>query len=307
MKRKALKYAFPYTLPICAGFLFLGMSYGFFASSKGFSFIYPLCMSMFIFAGSMEFVTVSLLLASFNPVYSFLLTLMVNARHLFYGISMLNTYKDYSGIKKFYLIYGMCDETFSVNCSITPPPEINREWFMIWVTLLNQIYWVYGATMGAVLGSVIHFDTTGIEFVMTALFFVMFLDQWDTASRHLPALIGVVCSLACLLIFGKNNFMIPAMALIILSFFLCRNRLDDSAKVVKAPKTDENTTTVSKILEKEDNTDTISKISKTENNTNIISKISKTEDGVKDKVANENLLPSTKSLNNKINESEENA
>lgn len=179
MKRKALKYAFPYTLPICAGFLFLGMSYGFFASSKGFSFIYPLCMSMFIFAGSMEFVTVSLLLVSFNPVYSFLLTLMVNARHLFYGISMLNTYKDYSGIKKFYLIYGMCDETFSVNCSITPPSEIDREWFMIWVTLLNQIYWVFGATMGAVLGSVIHFDTTGIEFVMTALFFVMFLDQWD--------------------------------------------------------------------------------------------------------------------------------
>ena len=268
MKRKALKYAFPYTLPICAGFLFLGMSYGFFASSKGFSFIYPLCMSMFIFAGSMEFVTVSLLLASFNPVYSFLLTLMVNARHLFYGISMLNTYKDYSGIKKFYLIYGMCDETFSVNCSITPPSEIDREWFMIWVTLLNQIYWVFGATMGAVLGSVIHFDTTGIEFVMTALFFVMFLDQWDTASRHLPALIGVIRSLACLLIFGKNNFMIPAMALIILSFFLCRNRLDDSAKVVKAPKT---------------------------------------KNGVKDKAANENLLPSTKSLNNKMNESEENA
>ena len=162
----------------------------------------------------------------------------------------------------------MCDETFSVNCSITPPPEIDREWFMIWVTLLNQIYWVFGATMGAVLGSVIHFDTTGIEFVMTALFFVMFLDQWDTASRHLPSLIGVICSLACLLIFGKNNFMIPAMALIILSFFLCRNRLDDSAKVVKAPKT---------------------------------------KDCATDKAANENLLPSTKSLNNKMNESEENA
>ena len=162
----------------------------------------------------------------------------------------------------------MCDETFSVNCSITPPPEIDREGFMIWVTLLNQIYWVFAATAGALLGYVIHFDTTGIEFVMTALFFVMFLDQWDTASRHLPALIGIVCSLACLLIFGKSNFMIPAMALIILSFFLCRNRLDDSAKVVKAPKT---------------------------------------KDGMKDKAANENLLPSTKSLNNKMNESEENA
>ena len=184
-----------------------------------------------------------------------------------HGISMLDKYQNV-GWKKFYLIYGMCDETFSVNCSITPPPEIDREWFMIWVTLLNQIYWVFGATMGAVLGSVIHFDTTGIEFVMTALFFVMFLDQWDTASRHLPSLIGVICSLACLLIFGKNNFMIPAMALIILSFFLCRNRLDDSAKVVKAPKT---------------------------------------KDCATDKAANENLLPSTKSLNNKMNESEENA
>lgn len=238
MKRKALKYAFPYTLPICAGFLFLGMSYGFFASSKGFSFIYPLCMSMFIFAGSMEFVTVSLLLASFNPVYSFLLTLMVNARHLFYGISMLDTYKDYKGIKKFYLIYGMCDESFSINCAVTPPPEIDRKWFMVWVTLLNQIYWVFGATMGAVLGSVIHFNTTGIEFVMTALFFVMFLDQWNASNRHLPALIGVICSLACLLIFGKSNFMIPAMALIILSFFLCRNRLDDSDKIVKTLKTE---------------------------------------------------------------------
>lgn len=293
MKRKALKYAFPYTLPICAGFLFLGMSYGFFASSKGFSFIYPLCMSMFIFAGSMEFVTVSLLLASFNPVYSFLLTLMVNARHLFYGISMLNTYKDYKGIKKFYLIFGMCDESFSVNCSITPPPEIDREWFMIWVTLLNQIYWVFGATMGAVLGSVIHFDTTGIEFVMTALFFVMFLDQWDAASRHLPALIGVVSSLACLLIFGKSNFMIPAMALIILSFFLCRNRLDDSDKIVKTS-------------DLEDNVDKNPKILATENNTDTISKISKTEDCTKDNLASENLLQSIKSKNNKTNESEEN-
>ena len=307
MKRKALKYAFPYTLPICAGFLFLGMSYGFFASSKGFSFIYPLCMSMFIFAGSMEFVTVSLLLASFNPIYSFLLTLMVNARHLFYGISMLNTYKDYKGIKKFYLIYGMCDETFSVNCSITPPPEIDREWFMIWVTLLNQIYWVFGATMGAVLGSVIHFDTTGIEFVMTALFFVMFLDQWEAASRHLPALIGVICSLACLLIFGKSNFMIPAMALIILSFFLCRNRLDDSDKIVKTLEAENNTDTVSKISKTQDSTDITSNPQKIKDNTKSISKIPKTEYSLKNNVENENLLQSTESPNNKINESEENA
>lgn len=118
MKKNALKAALPHTLPICVGFLFLGISYGFLMKSKGFSFLYPMFMSMFIFAGSMEFVTVNLLLSAFNPLYALLLTLMVNARHLFYGISMLDTYKD-CGIKKYYLIFGMCDESFSINCAIT--------------------------------------------------------------------------------------------------------------------------------------------------------------------------------------------
>ena len=227
------KYAFKQSVPIMAGYIVLGMGFGVLLESKGYGVLWAIAMSVFIYAGSMQYVAINLITGGASLIATALMTLMVNARHLFYGISMLDTYKDYKGIKKFYLIYGMCDETFSVNCSITPPPEIDREWFMIWVTLLNQIYWVFGATMGAVLGSVIHFDTTGIEFVMTALFFVMFLDQWDTASRHLPALIGVICSLACLLLFGKSNFMIPAMALIILSFFLCRNRLDDPKKIVK--------------------------------------------------------------------------
>ena len=125
MKRKAFQAALPHTLPICVGFLFLGMSYGFLMRSKGFPFYYPLLMSLFIFAGSMEFVTVNLLLSTFQPVYAFLLTLMVNARHIFYGISMLETYRGI-GWKKFYLIYGMCDESFSINCSTTPPPEWTR-------------------------------------------------------------------------------------------------------------------------------------------------------------------------------------
>ena len=123
MKKKAFKAAFPYTLPICVGFLFLGMSYGFMMRSKGFSFVYPLCMSFFIYAGSMEFVTANLLLSAFNPVYAFFLTLMVNARHLFYGISMLEKYKN-TGWKKFYLIFGMCDESFTVNCTVDPPEDV---------------------------------------------------------------------------------------------------------------------------------------------------------------------------------------
>ena len=154
MKKKAFKAAFPYTLPICVGFLFLGMSYGFMMRSKGFSFVYPLCMSFFIYAGSMEFVTANLLLSAFNPVYAFFLTLMVNARHLFYGISMLEKYKN-TGWKKFYLIFGMCDESFTVNCTVDPPEDVDRGWFMFFVNALNQFYWVTGATVGALLGYVI--------------------------------------------------------------------------------------------------------------------------------------------------------
>ena len=223
MKKKAFKAALPHTIPICIGFLFLGISYGFLMRSKGFSFLYPMLMSLFIFAGSMEFVTVNLLLSAFYPLYAFFLTLMVNARHLFYGISMLDKYKN-TGWKKLYLIYGMCDESFTINCAVTPPPDIDKGWFMFFVTMLNQIYWVCGSTLGALLGYVIHFDTTGIEFVMTALFVVMFINQWDDAADHKPALTGLGCSLACLLLFGSDNFILPAMALIIVCFLLSRKK-----------------------------------------------------------------------------------
>ncbi len=185
--------------------------------SKGFSFVYPLCMSFFIYAGSMEFVTANLLLSAFDPVYAFFLTLMVNARHLFYGLSMLEKYKN-TGWKKFYLIFGMCDESFTVNCTVEPPEGVDRGWFMFFVNALNQFYWVAGATSGALLGYVIHFNTKGIDFVMTALFVVMFLNQWEESKDHLPALVGLICSAICLLIFGSSNFIVPSMIFIIVAF-----------------------------------------------------------------------------------------
>lgn len=228
MKRKAFRAALPHTLPICVGFLFMGASYGFLMRSKGFALPYPILMSMLIFAGSMEFVTVNLLLSAFRPVYAFFLTLMVNARHLFYGISMLEKYKN-TGRKKFYLIFGMCDESFTVNCSVTPPPDVDRGWFMFFVTLLNQAYWVSGAALGALLGSVLRFDTTGIEFVMTALFVVMFLNQWEGSKDHRPALVGLGCSALCLLVFGSGSFILPAMALITLCLLLDQKRLRGGA------------------------------------------------------------------------------
>ena len=228
MKRKAFQAALPHTIPIAVGFLFLGMSYGFLMRSKGFSVFYPMLMSFFIFAGSMEFVTVNLLLSAFQPVYAFFLALMVNARHLFYGISMLDKYKNV-GWKKFYLIYGMCDESFTVNCSVEPPPDVDRGGFMFFVTLLNQAYWVSGATLGALLGYVIQFDAKGIEFVMTALFVVMFLNQWEEGKGRRSALTGLGCSFLCLLVFGSGRFILPAMALIILCFTLRRKKEDEEA------------------------------------------------------------------------------
>lgn len=225
IKQKAFKTALPYTIPICAAFLFIGFSYGFYMSSKGFSFVYPMLMSLFIFAGSMEFVTVNLLLSAFNPVYAFLLTLMVNARHLFYGISMLDKFKK-EGKKRLYLIFGMCDESFSINCTTKIPEDVDKEWFMFYVTLLNHIYWVMGSTLGGLFGSFVHFDTKGIEFVMTALFIVIFLNQWREAESHIAALIGIGASILCLLMFGAKHFMIPAMGLIVLCFILAKRTLE---------------------------------------------------------------------------------
>lgn len=215
----ALKAAFPHTIPIFAGFLFLGMTYGVYMRTSGFSFWYPMIMSVVIFGGSLEFVATSMLLAPFAPVQVFLMAVMIQARHLFYGISMLDKYKG-MGWKKPYLIFGMCDETFSINCTVTPPEGVDRGWFMFFVTLLNQTYWVAGATLGALLGSVLHFDTTGIEFVMTALFTVMFVNQWEEAKDHRPALTGLGCAALCLAVFGSDGFMLPAMALIIVCFLV---------------------------------------------------------------------------------------
>ena len=219
--RGALAAAFPHTLPILAGFLFLGMTYGIYAKVSGFSFIYPLVMSLCIFAGSMEFVAVGLLLGTFQPIQALALTLMINARHLFYGVAMLDKYKG-TGWKKLYLIFGLCDESFSINCSTDPPAGVDKGWFYFFVTLLNQIYWVCGATLGGLFGSLLTFNTQGLDFVMTAMFVVIFLEQWLKEKKHLNALLGLGLTLICRLVFGPDSFLIPAMLAILLALTLLR-------------------------------------------------------------------------------------
>ena len=166
--KRAVAAAFPHTIPIFAGFWFLGMTYGIYMNVSGFPFIYPMLMSLTIFAGSIEFVAVNLLLGAFHPLQAFIMTLMINARHLFYGISMLDKYKGV-GIKKWYLIFGMCDESFSINYTAKIPDDVDKGWFMFFVTLFNHFYWFFGATLGGIFGSFIHFNSEGLDFVMTAI------------------------------------------------------------------------------------------------------------------------------------------
>ena len=222
---QAFKAAFPQTVPILAGFLFLGITYGIYMNVCGFSFVYPMLMSLLIFAGSVEFIAVNMLLGAFNPLQALFLTLVINARHLFYGISMLDKYKNV-GFKKIYLIFGMCDESFSINYSAHVPYGVDKGWFMFFVTLLNHLYWVCGATLGGIFGSFITFNTQGLDFVMPALFVVIFLEQWLKEKDHTSSILGIVFSLGALVLFGRDDFIIPAMIAILIILTLLRKQIE---------------------------------------------------------------------------------
>lgn len=181
---KAFQEAFPYTVPIFAGFWFVAFSYGIYMHSMGFGFLYPALMAAFIFGGSLEFVVVTMLMSPFAPLDAFVMALMVQSRHLFYGISMLEKYEN-MGWKKPFLMFWMCDETFALNYTATVPRDVDRGWFMLWVSFLNYFYWVSGATVGGLLGSLATFDTKGLSFVMTALFCCYFSGTVFTGEKTL--------------------------------------------------------------------------------------------------------------------------
>lgn len=225
----ALRAAFPHTLPVLTGYVFLGITYGILMRTHGFPWWLPTLTALVVYTGSMEFLLTTILLSGFNPLSCFVTALMVGARHLFYGISLLGTYRNV-GRKKFYLIYTTSDETFSV-VRTTPVPEgLKKEDFYFWISFLDQMYWVTGTTIGGLLGSLLTIRLDGLDFVMTAMFVVIFLQQWvqdGTQWRtmlhdHLPELIGILGSLVSILIFGPDNFVIPTMVIIFLSLTLAR-------------------------------------------------------------------------------------
>lgn len=225
-KNKALKAAFPHTIPVLTGFLFLSIAYGILMNSKGYGFGWSIFFSALVFAGSAQYVAITFLTSVFNPIYALMMSLLVNARHLFYGISMIDKYKDTGKLKPF-LIGGMCDETFSIVCFAEAPEGVNKNWFMFFITFLNYTYWVVGSGIGGLIGSFITFDTKGLDFVLTALFVVIFIGQWKSQKDHKPALTGVLCSVICLVIFGPTNFIIPSMISIIFVLTLLKKTYEE--------------------------------------------------------------------------------
>lgn len=227
MKIKAFKAAFPNTIPVMMGYVFLGIAFGVLLSEKQFTVIWAFLMSVMIYAGSMQFVAIGMMTAAFNPVQTLIMTLMVNARHIFYGFSMLKPYSD-TGRFKPYLIFSLTDETYSLLCSGTVPEGVDKRWYYFFVSILDQIYWITGSAIGAAAGYFIPFNSTGIDFAMTALFLVIFVEQWETAKSKIPAVSGLIVTIACRLLFGADNFLLFAMLGIVLALIIFRKTIQSA-------------------------------------------------------------------------------
>lgn len=221
--QNTIKLAYRKSLPVMAGYVVLGIGFGILLKDAGYGLFWSFLMSLTIYAGSMQYVGVSLLTAGASLITVALTTLMVNARHLFYGLSMIEKYKG-TGKKKSYLIFSLTDETYSLLCSDDIPDGADRHWYQFFVSLFDQCYWILGSVLGSLVGTLFPFDTAGIDFSMTALFVTVFVEQWLTTKNHWPAIIGLAASVLCLVIFGADNFLLPTMITITLALLLMQKR-----------------------------------------------------------------------------------
>lgn len=223
--RVAYKAAFPHTIPVLTGYLFIGIAFGVMFADKGYNFLWAGLMSLLVYAGSGQYLAVNF----FDPSVSFLqvifLTFMVNVRHIFYGLSLLDKFK-VSGKKKPYMIFSLTDETYSLYFLTKTPPDVDEGKFLFALATLNQSYWIVGSMIGALAGTLIPFNSKGIDFAMTALFIVIFVEQWLEKKNRFPAIVGVVASLICLLIFGKDSFILPSM-IVIMVILLSNHRTEE--------------------------------------------------------------------------------
>ena len=220
-----LKKAFKKTVPVLIGYLFLGFSFGVLLTASGFDFWYAPLMSVTLYAGSMQFVAIELMLGAFNLVNAAVMTLLVNARHLFYGLSLIEKYKG-TGLYKIYLMFGLTDETYALISSLEEPKGKETTRLMFFITLFDHIYWILGGVLGAVVGTLFSFPSEGLEFTMTALFLIIFVEQWEASETHVPAISGIAVTLACLLLFGTEFFLIAAMVVLLAFLAAMRKKLE---------------------------------------------------------------------------------
>ena len=221
MNKKLLRTALLDTVPVMTGYVFLGFGFGILMQQSGFGVLWAAAMSLFIYAGSMQYVAISLLTSGASLLTAALTTFVVNARHLFYGISMIDAYKN-TGRKKPYLIFGLTDETYSLVSQIRVPEGVSKNGYCFWVTLFDHLYWVTGTVLGALAGSLIPINYEGVEFALTALFVTIFVEQWLSTRKHGPAIVGVAATTASLILFGKDVFLIPSMVIIAVCLTMMR-------------------------------------------------------------------------------------
>lgn len=218
---KYLRFAFRQTLPVFFGYLFLGSGYGLLLNEAGYGWPWALLTSLFIYAGSMQYVLVSILGTHMSLLSVCLLTLSINSRHIFYGLSFIDKFKS-MGKKYFYMIFSLTDETYSLLCGTKVPKELEEKKLLFWMAAMNQGYWILGSLIGSVAGSLLAFDTTGVDFAMTALFTVIFVEQWLSASSHIPAVIGILSGILSLILFGADQFILPSLVIAVTILCLIR-------------------------------------------------------------------------------------
>lgn len=226
---KAFRAAFPFTVPVLTGYLFIGTAFGVMFQEKGYNFLWAILMSILVYAGSGQYLAVNFFAPGVNLLQVIFLEFMVNIRHIFYGLSLLERFSK-MGKKKLYMMFSLTDETYSLFFVTKIPKDVDEHKFMFAIALLDQLYWITGSAIGAIAGSVIPFDATGIDFAMTALFVVIFVEQWMTSITHLPALIGIVTGVVCLLVFGSENFILPTMICILIILLSGRKTIEQEVE-----------------------------------------------------------------------------
>lgn len=222
--KAAFRKAFPYTIPVLTGYLFIGIAFGVMYAEKGYSFLWAILMSLLVYAGSGQYLAVNFFVPGIFFAQVVFLTLMVNIRHVFYGISLLEKFHS-MGKKRWYMIFGLTDETYSLLCTTKVPDGVDQAKFLFAISIMNQSYWIIGSAIGGLAGTYLPFNAEGIDFAMTALFVVILVEQWMDKNNRIPAVIGIICAFLCLQIFGTEGFVLPSMLLITFLLLIGKKRI----------------------------------------------------------------------------------